>query len=281
MTDADLRGLGELHWKRGAGIAIGALTFLVSILVFFTEPSLSAKPVAKITVQMSVTMFCIFLMYTSMSDAGCRAGEERTEYTTARNEWTALADRVRQSGNLSELPGFCRRLAIEEREEARANRLASVGMSLADYGEITSDPARYRSLPRRTRRVVRRARAVRLLPLTPDRLLLSSGRGRRRIAPASPGAARARSTAFAMIPSLVGTFLTVSVAFTVEDGLTTSAMISAAFRLLALLWTGFRGYGMGYRSVVRDSVAACKTRSALLLRFLSECDGAAASERAE
>ena len=33
---------------------------------------------------------------------------------------------------------------------------------------------------------------------------------------------------------------------------------------------GFRGYGMGYRSVVRDSVSACKTRTALLLRFLSE-----------
>ena len=73
-----------------------------------------------------------------------------------------------------------------------------------------------------------------------------------------------------MVPSLAGTFLTVSVAFSLADGLTASAVISATFRLLALLWTGFRGYGMGYRSVVRDGVSACKTRSALLLRFLSE-----------
>lgn len=273
MTGGDLHGLVEFRWKRGAGIAVGALTFFVSILVFFTEPSLSAKPVEKITVQMSVTMFCIFLMYTSMSDAGCRAGEERAEYTAARDEWTALADRVRHAGNLSDLSGFCRRLALEEREEARANRLASVGVSLRDYEAILSDPDRYRALPRRTRRVIRRVRAVRLLPLSPDRLLSSSGRGRRRIAPVSPGTARARSTAFAMVPSLVGTFLTVSVAFTVEDGMTASAAISAAFRLLALIWTGFRGYGMGYRSVVRDGVSACKTRSALLLRFLSECGG--------
>ena len=281
MTGGDQRGFGELRWKRGAGIVIGALTFVVSILVFFTEPSLSAKPVEKITVQMSVTMFCIFLMYTSMSDAGCRAGEERGEYTEARDEWITLADRVRRSGNLAALSGFCRRLAIEEREEARADRLAAVGLSLGDYREIASDPARLRLLPRRTRRAILRARSVRLLRLSPDRLLSSSGRGRRRIAPVSPGSARARSTVFAMVPSLVGTFLTVSVAFTAADGLTASAVISAAFRLLALLWTGFRGYGMGYRSVVRDGVSACKARSALLIRFLSECKDKPDSDGAE
>ena len=104
---------------------------------------------------------------------------------------------------------------------------------------------------------------------------------RRRIAPVSPGASRVRSTVFAMIPALAGTFLTVSVAFTAADGLTASAVISAAFRLLALLWTGFRGYGMGYRSVVRDGVTACKTRAALLHRFLSECGDGETSTRAE
>ena len=271
VTGGDLRGLGDLRVKRNAGIVIGALTFLVSVMIFFTEPSLSAKPVEHVSVQMSVTMFCIFMMYTSMSDAGCRAGEERPEYGTARDEWTTLADRVRRSGYLSELAGFCRRLAIEEREEARADRLAALGLSLSDYNAITSDPARYRALSRRTRRAIRRVRAVRLLKLPPDRLLSSAGRGRRRIAPVSPGANRARSTVFAMVPALAGTFLTVSVAFTMADGLTTSAVISASFRLLALIWTGFRGYGMGYRSVVRDGVSACKTRSALLLRFLTEC----------
>ena len=270
MTGGDLRALGDLRWKRGAGIVVGALTFVVSILVFFTEPSLSAQPVEKITVQMTVTMFCIFLMYTSMSDAGCRAGEELPEYVSARDEWVLLADRVRRSGNLAGLSGFCRRLAVEEREEARADRLASVGLSLEDYRAITADPVRLRRLPRPLRRAVLRARSIRLLRLSPDRLLSSFGRGRRRIAPVSPGSARARSTVFAMVPSLLGTFLTVSVAFTAADGLTASTVISAAFRLLALLWTGFRGYGMGYRSVVRDSVSACKTRTALLLRFLSE-----------
>ena len=271
MTGGDLRVLGELRIKRGAGIVVGVLTFLVSVMIFFTEPSLSAKPVEHVSVQMSVAMFCIFMMYTSMSDAGCRAGEERPEYAAARDEWTNLADRVRRSGYLSELAGFCRRLAVEEREEARADRLAAVGLSLADYEAIESDPARYRALPRRTRRMIRKVRAVRLLKLPPDRLLSSAGKSRRRIAPVSPGAQRTRSTVFAMVPSVAGTFLTVSVAFTTADGLTASAVISAAFRLLALLWMGFRGYGMGYRSVVRDCVSACKTRSALLLRFLAEC----------
>jgi len=281
VTGGDLRGLGDLRIRRGAGIVVGSLTFLVSILVFFTEPSLSAKPAERITVQMAVTMFCIFLMYTSMSDAGCRAGEERAEYVEAQGEWVALADRVRRSGRLAELSGFCRTLAVEEREEARADRLAAVGLSLSDFREIEADPARFRSLSRRVRRAVRRTRAVRLLRLSPDRLLFSSGRGRRRIAPVSPSASRARSTLFAMIPSFVGTFLTVSVVFTAADGLTASAVISAAFRLLALLWTGFRGYGMGYRSVVRDGVSACKTRSALLLRFLSERADPTDSDRAE
>ena len=273
--EPDFPGFPVLKWQRGAGLVVGLVTFLVSVLVFFTEPDLSARPVGRITVQMAVTMFCIVLMYTSMSDAGFRAGEEREDYVAARAEWIDLTDRVRKSGRLRELPGFCRRLSVEEREEARAGKLAAAGLSLSEYYAYLSDPAGMRTLPRSTRRAIRRAHGVRLLLLRADQLLCLDGMGKRRLAPVSPAAARARSTFLAMIPSLCSTLLTVSVAFSASDGLTASTVISAAFRLLALLWTGFRGYGMGYRSVIREGVSACKTRTALLFRFLSECDSAA------
>ena len=44
MTGTDLSGLAELRFKRGAGILIGALTFLVSIpfLIYFFKRYLSA-----------------------------------------------------------------------------------------------------------------------------------------------------------------------------------------------------------------------------------------------
>ena len=271
--EPDFPNFSALKWRRSAGIVVGIVTFLVSILVFFTEPDLSARPVESVSVQMAVTMFCIVLMYTSMTDAGSRAGEERDDYIAARTEWIDLTDRVRKSGRLRELPGFCRRLSVEEREEARAGKLAAAGLSLSEYHALISDPARMRTLPRRTRMAIRRAHATRLLLLRADQLLCLDGMGRRRLAPVSPAAARARSTFLAMIPSLCSTLLTVSVAFSASEGLTASAVISAAFRLLALLWTGFRGYGMGYRSVIREGVSACKTRAALLLRFLTESDG--------
>jgi uncharacterized membrane protein YhaH (DUF805 family) len=269
MEHNEFAGLGEIRFRRGAGFFVGILAFLVSALVFFTEATLTAAPIRDVTVSLVVTMLACVVMYTSMTDAGCRAGEEREEYREALSEWKELAANVRSRGLIAGLPAFCRRIAVEERENTRADLLAAEGIDLSRYRLLVEDRAAYLALDRKTRRIVRRVSRVRLLRFRPGELL-SSGPQRRAILPQAPGRARLRATAAAMIPALLGSLVTVSVAFSTRGGLDAGAVISALFRLLALLATGVRGYAMGFRSVTVTAVNAARVKSSYLARYLGE-----------
>ena len=89
------------------------------------------------------------------------------------------------------------------------------------------------------------------------------------LVPPSASAVRRRSTVRAMLPALLGSLLTVSVALGCRDGIDAAAIVSAALRLLALLSGGVRGYAMGYRSVTEDGVRSALVRTEYLTRFLS------------
>jgi hypothetical protein len=271
MTERELPSLRTLTHRRGAPFSVGILAFLVAALVFFTEVSLSAAPIASVSLELAVTMFCLAVMYSSMADAGAEAGEEKEEVKAANAEWKSLAARVRSSGLASGLSGFCRRLAESERKEARCDLLASVGLSVEDGLALSLDRARLRTLERPIRRAVRRAALLPLLRLSPDLLLYGSGEGRRRmLLPPTAAATRHRATARAMLPAMLGSLLTVSVAIGCRDGIDASTAISAALRLLALLSSGVKGYLMGYRSVTEEGVRCAYVRAEYLSRFLSE-----------
>lgn len=269
MIENELLRLRALSRRRGAPFAVGVLAFLVAALVFFTEVSLSAAPIASITLELAVTSFCLVIMYSSMADAGALAGEECEQVRRANAEWREVAARVRASGKASALPAFCRRLAEQERRELRIDLLASVGLSLEDGLAIAEDRARRRTLPRRVRRAIRRAEALPLLRLSPELLLYGARELRRRmLVPPSASAVRRRSTVVAMMPALLGSLLTVSVALGCRDGIDAAVIVSASLRLLALLSGGARGYAMGYRSVTEQGVESTLVRTEYLTRFL-------------
>lgn len=271
MTGNDLPGLDALSKRRGASFSVGILAFFVAALVFFTEISLAAAPIAHLTLELAVTMFCLVIMYSAMADAGAEAGEEMEEVKRTASEWKAVARRVREAGLTPGLVSYCRRLAEQERNEARCDLLASVGLSPADAHLVYVDRKRFSALPRGVRRIIRRAESMPLLRLSPE-LLLYGGTStyRRRLLPITAAAKRRRSTLRAMIPALLGSILTVSVAIGCRDGIDASAIVSAALRLLALLSSGVKGYAMGYRSVTEEGVRSDSARTEYLSRYLAE-----------
>lgn len=269
MIENELLRLHALTRRRGAPFAVGVLAFVVAALVFFTEVSLSAAPIASVTLELAVTSFCLVVMYSSMADAGALAGEECEAVKRANAEWREIASRVRASGKVSELPAFCRALAEGERREVRSDLFASVGLSLEDGLALAADPARQRGLVRQVRRAVRRAASLRLLRLSPELLLYGASEPHRRmLIPPGALATRRRSTVRALLPALLGSLLTVSVALGCRDGIDAAVIVSASLRLLALLSGGARGYAMGYRSVTEEGVQSTLVRAEYLTRFL-------------
>ena len=275
MIDGEIFSLRRMNRRCGASFFVGGLAFVVAALVFFTELSLSAEPIATLTLELAVTMFCCIVMYGSMADAGAEIGEEREEVKRAIAEWKGYATAVRERGLSSGLSAFCRRLAEQERREVRCDLFASIGLSLADGLALSGDKARYKALPRRSRRIVSRAARLSLLRLSPELLLYGARDQRRRtLLPPTARDTRRRAMARAMPSAILGSLLTVSVAMTCRSGIDAAAVISAILRLLALLSTGVRGYGMGYRSVTEEGVRSASVRACYLSRYLAECDGA-------
>ncbi len=270
MSGREFEGLGRPLGRTGGAYAVGIFAFLVAALVFFTEATLTAAPIREVTVQLAVTMFCCVIVYVSMSEAGVQTGEERDEVRAAREELGALTDRIRREGRAAGLARFCRSVAIEERENLRADLLAEVGLDLEKYRALLDDPAALALASRRVRRAARRAERLRLLRLSPELLLYGGERPRRSLLPPSATAVRGRATLRAMLPALLGSLMTVSVALGFRAGLDAAAVASAIFRLLALVSTGARGYSMGYRSLTHDGVRSMKSRAAYLVRYLSE-----------
>lgn len=271
MIENELASLRALSRRRGAPFTVGILAFAVAALVFFTEVSLSAAPIASITLELAVTSFCLVIMYSSMADAGALSGEEREEVRIANAEWKETAAQVRASGRAASLPAFCRRLAEAERYSVRCDLFASVGLSVEAGLALAGDRDRCRLLAPRVRRTVRRALALPLLRLSPELLLYGAAdRRRRSLLPPSALSTRRRSTVRAMLPALLGSLLTVSVALGCRDGIDAAAIISASLRLLALLSGGVRGYAMGYRSVTEEGVQSTLVRTEYLSEFLRQ-----------
>lgn len=271
MIENELASLSAVSRRRGAAFAVGILAFTVAALVFFTEVSLSAAPIGSITLELAVTSFCLVIMYSSMADAGAQAGEELDTVRRANAEWRETASRVRASGRAPHLADFCRRLAEAERYAVRSDILAAVGLSVEAGLELFRDPPRLRREPSRTRRAVRRAASLPQLRLSPEHLLYGTAAHRRRtLLPPSAASTRRRSTVRALLPALLGSLLTVSVALGCRDGIDAAAIISASLRLLALLSGGVRGYAMGYRSVTDEGVQSTLARTEYLSEFLRE-----------
>lgn len=269
MNGREFEGLGRPLGGAGGAYAVGVFAFLVAALVFFTEATLTAAPIREVTVELAVTMFCCVIVYLSMSEAGMQMGEERDEVRLAREELAALTDRIRREGRAAGLAAFCRSVALEERENLRADLLAEVGLDAVRFRELCSDRAALLREGRRVRRAVRRSERLRLLRISPELLLYGGERPRRTLLPPSAAAVRGRATLRAMVPALLGSLMTVSVALGFRAGLDAAAVVSAVFRLLALVSTGARGHSMGYRSVTVDGVRSMKSRAGYLVRYLS------------
>ena len=102
-------------------------------------------------------------------------------------------------------------------------------------------------------------------------MLLDNGRASRTSClTETPLAHRWRTGLLSVLPGIVGSFFTVSAVFEVIATPSLATVAGCLLKLLAILYHGAKGYGMGYDNAHAVTVAYNDCRTRLLKAYLSE-----------
>ena len=251
--------------KKYSGFFVGALTLAVAASLFFCQLRITYATVEQTVVTALVMLFGCVIMYTTQKQSGLVCGQMSPRYREAAETHRACSEEVRSRGLLSSLDGFCTEYVKEELRRAR-NALCERACLPAGYATASHTPETRRTLTRRQRMFLRRAERLKPLPLNASLLLSQSEQGERGALFPS-GKTRAARTARALLPTLVGCFLTVSIIPDVTS-LSQGDIIVAVARLFTLLLTGVKGYRTGYGQATEESLSLLIFKNAFLGAFL-------------
>ncbi len=262
----DLRRLPPA--RRYIGVWVGIATVAVASATLFCETHLTAVPIEQTIMTAAVVILSCFIMYTSLFDAGHEKAEGGEEFRAVCNTYHAVRDTARP--RMRSLEAFCRVYAERELTETRKRILEEAGLDVAAYIRYRDNALpreEWRTLPTVKRRALRRALKLKPLRLHAT-MLLSGGRGARRAPLLSTRPARIRRTAVALIPTILGSLVTVAV--TLESmAMTPAAVISGILRIFTIVWCGVRGFSAGLHAVAEDDTAVLESKTALLSAFLA------------
>ncbi len=254
--------------RRYAGVWVGCVTVAVAAATLFCEAHVTAVPPEQTVMTAAVMILSCFIMYTSLFDAGHQKAEDSQDYTRAQDAYRTVREEIRP--RMRELDAFCHAYVEEELASTRAHILERAGLTTIDYlhcrdGELSR--AALRQMPRVKRRALRAAVRLKPIRLHPS-LLLSGGGGNRRTPRLTAHPARVRRTAVALIPTIIGSMVTVAVTLESMD-MTPGAIISGVLRIFTIVWCGVRGYAAGMRALREDDCAVLECKTTLLTAFLS------------
>ncbi len=266
--------------RRYMGLWVGFVTVAVAAAALFCEMHMTAVPVEQTFMTAAVMILCCFIMYTSMFDAGHQRSCTAAAYREKAAQYAAVRERVRSEVGTEGLDGFCTRYIAEELREARERILTAAGESLDGFEawrEAEKPRAYLRALPREKRRALRRAARLSALRLSAGMLMSEGGSAHRQAIPSVRGA-RVKRTVTALLPTTIGSLITVAV--TLEGtAMTPAAMIAGLLRLFTVVWTGVRGYSAGSYAVSEDDAAALDCKITLLGMYCAAEENGAAPEK--
>ncbi len=252
--------------RRYLGIWVGIATILVASATLFCETHLTAVPIEQTIMTAAVVILSCFIMYTSLFDAGHEKAEEGDDYRATLKTYQAARDAARPY--MRSLEAFCRIWSERELAETRRRLVEEVGLAYADfirYRDRTISREEWQRMTRNKRRALKRAMRMKPIRLHAA-MLMSGGRGARRSPMLSTRPARIKRTAMALIPTIIGSIITVAITLESME-MTPAAIISGILRIFTIVWCGVRGYATGCRAVTEDDTAVLESKTALLTSF--------------
>ncbi len=254
--------------RRYVGVWVGIITVLVVSATLFFETRLTAAPADQTVMTASLMMLSCFVMYTSLFDTGRQKATETDTYKTVWNTYRTARDQAHS--RLGELEQFCAAYAGEELKRAQSECLSRAGLTPTDFTLWQSGnmpPDAFRALKRQKKRALKRTAKLKPLRLHAT-MLLTNNRHPRRTPTLSARPAYVKRTLTALIPTFVGSLVTVAV--TLEGAaLTPAAIVAGILRIFTIVWCGVRGFTAGTYAVTEDDTTVLETKTAYLTAFLS------------
>lgn len=250
-----------LGYRRALSVLFGNLSILLAVMtlavaatVFFTDVHFTTLFDSSFSLSFFILLFCSVVMYYCMSDVGHQAGLATEVYQKSEQAYEKIRAEVKSEGG-GGLYAFCKERVKAELESARAALLLPY-----ENGESSKAAERAR----------RRAAALRPRALTPAMLLDGGRPSRRECLTESPTAHRRRTGLLSLLPGIIGSFFTVSAVFEVIAAPGIATVAACLLKLLAILYNGVKGYGMGYENAATVTVAYNDCRTRLLTAYLRE-----------
>ena len=256
-TDAlTKRGYGVIIKNTGKLIAI--ITAFVALLLSFTDITLSELGGKELTNNIVVMLISSLVMFFSLEDAGERLAEDSEEYKDAIKEYEAIIKKIR-GDDIKALREFCFDYSKEELLSRRRSMLLRSGISSTEYESFLAGE----SFKGQKGRHMKRASRLKAYPLTPE-MLLSTKESAPKGELYDASKFKLAKMSIKLLPTIVCTLLTVSVALSMKEGLTASVIIESVIRLLTLPIVALRGYATGYNFSKNVSLPRLKIKRRIL-----------------
>ena len=255
---------GKSYLVSNGGKIIALITFIVSVLVMFTDISFSSFASYSFFTTLLLMLFASYLMFFSLEDAGERLGEELESYKTALERYYASKKKI-TAKSIPDLREFCTKYSRDELEYRKTALLTEHGLTAMDYEAYLGGE----SVPMKSRRVFKKCEKMRAVALTPQ-LLLSVNKQGSDSELCDPERKKLTHLVLQLIPSTLCMAFTVSVMLSTKDGTTLDSVLDGLFKLTALPIVGLRGYSEGYSYVKNSKTAWVETKARLLEAFLNE-----------
>ena len=255
------------------GIIIAAMTLFCAAAVFFMDISLASFVTVNFSLSFVILLFCAYTIYFSLADTGMRLALSDKAYVKAKEDYEEIKSELRKSGKLEHLGEFCHEYIKNELVSAKKELLLSSGISYSEFCEKYSGKdknALPSELGKKTKKAILSADRIKPLHLTPD-MLLSVGHnsGERRALRKNPERTRFISALRALVPTTVTSFFAVSIVCSVIKEPSSAVFIECLIKLFTLIWTGSKGFLMGYNNISADTTAYLCDCTDILTRFSS------------
>ena len=252
---------GYSYLANNAGKAIAAITVIIAVLVTFTDVTFSSFGGESFTGGLLVMLFSSYVIYFSLEGSGEKLGETTEEFITALKRYTEAKNSI-SAEDIGALREFCYSYSQKEAEYRKKNYLAESALTEKDLSDFKNG----KKFPYLSARRLRRCEKMRIHRLTPA-TLLSGERLLCKSELKNPESSKFISLILGLIPTTLGTFLTVSVILTTKDSLTFATVMEGILKLSALPIIGFKGYSSGYSYVKCEKSLWIETKARLLEEF--------------
>jgi len=248
--------------------------FVVILNVAFnalTEVTVSWQSILRLSTDCLLYLGSVYVTFCAMADTARRDTRGKAAYTEAVERCRRRAEEAKPFRRL--MPGYLASYTAGELRERQRTCLETAGLSYDDYRDRLSHMTMRRlkalGLTRAQRRAVLRAARLRPLRCGGDVLLPTDAPHHRREILLSPGRQLARRYTAALLPTTVFSLFSAQIIFAVQSQCDLrTVFVQCLLRIGLLSWTALRGYAVGERTVLCDSVTYLEEKADLLEAFV-------------